>query len=76
MLVSPFDRQDSRRNGGSTALVREAQRHFEVYLKFENVVEVRQWRREKATELATQLTIAHTRDKFDVRVTVHLDIME
>ena len=35
------------------------------YLKFENAVEVRQWRCEYTTEPSTSLTTARIRDKFE-----------
>jgi hypothetical protein len=40
------------------------------YMKFENVVEVRQWMRECATEPPTRLTTARIPDKFGTHGTV------
>jgi len=65
------------RQAGQSKKMVEARLSFEErktilkwYLKFENVVEVRQWRREYATEPPTHLTIPCIRDKIEMHGTV------
>ena len=65
------------RQAGQSKKMAEARLSFEErktilkwYLKFENTVEVRQWRCEYTTEPPTRLTIARIRDKFQTHGTV------